>query len=132
MSRSVEQVVDEILVMDCQSGRVKALEMLVSRWQKRLWRYAYHLTGDSEAAWDVTQESWLGIIRGISRLNDPAKFRAWAYQIVTNKASDWIRRGNSPVQADTELVRRTRSKENKSLAIYTAFCVCFPRSAGLS
>jgi RNA polymerase sigma-70 factor (ECF subfamily) len=104
MSRSVEQVVDEILVMDCQSGRVKALEMLVSRWQKRLWRYAYHLTGDSEAAWDVTQDSWLGIIRGISRLNDPARFRPWAYRIVTNKANDWIRKGKRSVQANAELV----------------------------
>jgi len=46
----VEQLVDEILVMDCQSGRVRAMEILVSRWQKRLWRYAYNLTGDSEAA----------------------------------------------------------------------------------
>ena len=62
---SVEQLIDEILVMDCQSGKVKALEMLVSRWQKRLWRYAYGLTEDSEAAWDITQDSWLGIIKGL-------------------------------------------------------------------
>jgi len=92
VNRSVEQIADEILVMDCQSGRVRALEILVSRWQKRLWQYAYGLTGDSEAAWDVTQESWLGIIRGIRRLNDPARFRPWAYRIVTNKASDWIKK----------------------------------------
>ena len=69
MDRSVEQIVDEILVMDCQSGSVKAMEMLVSRWQKRLWQYAFRLIGDSEAAWDITQESWLAIIRGISRLS---------------------------------------------------------------
>lgn len=72
VDRSVEQLVDEILVMDCQSGSVKALEILVSRWQKRLWRYAYNLTGDSEMAWDITQESWLGIIKGLRRLHDPA------------------------------------------------------------
>lgn len=88
VDRPVEQIADEILVMDCQSGRVGALEILVARWQKRLWRYAYGLTGDTEAAWDVTQDSWLAIIRGISRLNDPARFRSWAYRIVTNKASD--------------------------------------------
>ncbi len=33
MDRSLEQIADEILVMDCQSGRVAAMEMLVSRWQ---------------------------------------------------------------------------------------------------
>jgi len=37
MSDLREELIDEILVMDCQSGSVKALEMLVSRWEKRLW-----------------------------------------------------------------------------------------------
>jgi len=92
MAGPSEQIVDEILVMDCQSGRSEALDLLVSRWQKRLWRYACRLTGDAEAAWEVTQESWLGIVRGIRRLNDPARFRPWAYRIVTNKANDWIKR----------------------------------------
>jgi len=85
-----EQPVDELLVMDCQDGSRRAMELLIGRWQKRLWRYALRLTGHSEAAWDVTQESWLAIVRGISRLNDPARFRPWAYRIVTNKANDWI------------------------------------------
>ena len=92
MAEPSEQIVDEILVMDCQSGRSQALDLLVSRWQQRLWRYACRLTGDSEAAWEVTQESWLGIVRGIRRLNDPARFRPWAYRIVTHKANDWIKR----------------------------------------
>ena len=90
MDESREQLVDELLVMDCQEGSRKAMELLVSRWQKRLWHYALRLTGSSEAAWDVTQESWLAIVRGISWLNDPARFRPWAYRIVTNKANDWI------------------------------------------
>jgi len=41
MSDLREELIDEILVMDCQSGSVKALEMLVSRWQKRLWQQHY-------------------------------------------------------------------------------------------
>jgi RNA polymerase sigma-70 factor (ECF subfamily) len=116
VSSSVEQLVDEILVMDCQTGSVKALEMLVSRWQKRLWRYACRLTGEPEAAWDVTQESWLGIVRGIYRLNDPARFRPWAYRIVTNKAHDWIRKDvRAPqVQADRITERQSRSKLQSS------------------
>ena len=92
---SVEQLVDEILVMDCQSGRVKALEMLVSRWQKRLWRHAHYLTGNSDAAWDITQESWLGIIKGLRKLHDPANFKAWAYRVTTNKSINWTRKNRA-------------------------------------
>jgi len=92
MADHSEQLIDELLVMDAQSGRVQAMEILVSRWQKRLWRYSCRITGDGEAAWDVTQEAWLAIVRGITRLNDPARFRPWAFRIATNKARDWIRK----------------------------------------
>ena len=71
-----EQIIDQILVMDAQDGDARAMEKLVARWQKRLWHYAYRLTGTTEGAWDVTQESWLGIIIGLRRLHDPANFRA--------------------------------------------------------
>ena len=89
MSNSAEQIADEILVMDAQSGHREAFDILVSRWQKRLWWHASNLTGRTEAAWDITQESWLSIARGLTRLNDPAKFGSWAYRIVSHKAYDW-------------------------------------------
>jgi RNA polymerase sigma-70 factor (ECF subfamily) len=89
MQNPAEQIADEILVMDAQSGHREAFDMLVSRWQKRLWWHAFNLTGRTEAAWDITQESWLDIVRGLTRLNDPAKFGSWAYRIVSHKAYDW-------------------------------------------
>jgi len=76
-------------VIDAQGGRREAFDMLVSRWQKRLWWHAFNLTGSAEAAWDIAQESWLDIVRGLTRLNDPAKFGSWAYRIVSHKAHDW-------------------------------------------
>jgi RNA polymerase sigma-70 factor (ECF subfamily) len=112
----VEQLIDEILVMDCQSGRAKALELLVARWQKRLWKYAYNLTENIEAAWDITQESWLGIIRGIGRLNDPARFRPWAYRIVTNKVNDWIKKNTKALPAQTDYVNEKQSRSELSKA----------------
>lgn len=100
MAEPNEQIIDEILVLDCQSGHAEALDLLVERWQRRLWRYACRLTGNAEAAWEVTQESWLGIVRGIRRLHDPARFRPWAYRIVTNKANDWVRRRKGRVHVE--------------------------------
>jgi RNA polymerase sigma-70 factor (ECF subfamily) len=113
----VEQLVDEILVMDCQSGSVKALEILVSRWQKRLWRYAYRLVGDSEAAWDITQDSWLGIIKGLRKLHDPANFKAWAYRITTNKSIDWIRKSKAAKQVSIEEIKDAPYKEKKDTGL---------------
>ena len=109
-----EQLVDELLVMDAQSGRVKAMQMLVSRWQKRLWRYARRVTGDSEAAWDVTQETWLAIVRGITRLSDPARFRSWAFRIATNKANDWIRKNAYATRTPKDPTAAARQQDSET------------------
>lgn len=92
MVRQPEHIYDELLVLDCQRGDQAALKELVGRWQKRLGRFALRLTGDRDAAADALQESWMAIVRGIGRLDDPASFRAWAYRIVANKCADWIRK----------------------------------------
>ncbi|MHC4489128.1 MAG: RNA polymerase sigma factor [Planctomycetota bacterium] len=117
VDRSVEQLVDEILVMDCQSGSVKAMEILVSRWQKRLWCYAYNLTGNSEAAWDITQDSWLGIIKGLRKLHDPANFRAWAYRITTNKSIDWKRKNKAVRHIRIEEIQEHQRNEKKDTGV---------------
>jgi|WetSurMetagenome_2_1015567.scaffolds.fasta_scaffold386254_2 RNA polymerase sigma-70 factor, ECF subfamily len=94
MQNKTEQIVDQILVMDAQSGRREALDTLISRWQKRLWCRAYNITGRTEVAWDIAQETWLDIVRGLHRLNDPAKFGGWAYSIASNKSRDWLGRNS--------------------------------------
>jgi len=117
VDRQVEQLVDEILVMDCQRGSVKAMEMLVQRWQKRLWKYAYNMTGDTEVAWDITQESWLGIIKGLRKLHDPASFKAWAYRITTNKSIDWIRKNRIATKVGLDEVQDHQHEGEKDVGL---------------
>jgi RNA polymerase sigma-70 factor, ECF subfamily len=95
-----ERVENEILVLRCQEGDIAAFEQLVKRWQERLWRHAWRLTGDENAAWDALQEAWIAISRGLRRLAEPAAFSAWAYQIVGNKCRDWLRRHRRQRQLD--------------------------------
>ena len=64
MALESESLMDERLVLDCQSGSCRGLGGACLAVAERLWRHAYCLTGDAEAAWDVTKENWLGIIRG--------------------------------------------------------------------
>jgi RNA polymerase sigma-70 factor (ECF subfamily) len=89
--REPEDIHDEWLVLRCQDGDATALTELVGRWQPRLWRHAMRLTSDRDAAGDVVQQAWVAIIRGLRRLDDAARFRRWAYQIVTYKSADWVR-----------------------------------------
>jgi len=92
MRRTHEDIQDELLVLHCQDGDAKALETLIARWQPRLARLAWRLTGEREAARDVVQDGWMAIVRGLKRLDDPARFGTWAYRIVSHKCADWVRR----------------------------------------
>jgi len=92
MARTTRQVLDELLVLRAVGGDRAAMGVLVKRWQPRLLRHARRLTDDSASARDAVQEAWVAIVRGIRRLDDPARFGAWAYRIVTHKCADRTRR----------------------------------------
>jgi RNA polymerase sigma-70 factor (ECF subfamily) len=113
----IEQVIDELLVMDAQDGDAGAMEKLVGRWQKRLWQHAYRLVGDTEAAWDITQQSWLGIIKGLGRLHDPANFKAWVYRITTNKSIDWIKRRKAAKHISIEDIHGHQHEQKKDTGV---------------
>jgi RNA polymerase sigma-70 factor (ECF subfamily) len=117
MTEQSSNLVDELLVMDAQDGDRQAMQKLVERWQKRLWQHAYRLTADTEAAWDITQQSWMGIIKGLRRLHDAANFKAWAYKITTNKSIDWIRRSKAVKQISIEEIQDQEHKEQKDTGI---------------
>jgi RNA polymerase sigma-70 factor (ECF subfamily) len=106
-----ERINDEVLVIRAQEGAVEALGQLIERWQDRLWRLAWRLTDDEQAAWDVLQEAWIVVSRRIGRLEDPAAFPAWAYRITSNKSRDWIRRRQRMRRADEAYGRRWRDAE---------------------
>lgn len=89
--RTRDDILDELLVLRTQGGDVASLNVLAQRWHPKLLRHAVHLTGEREGGADVAQEAWVAIVRSLRRLHDPSRFRAWAYRIVTRKASDWIR-----------------------------------------
>jgi RNA polymerase sigma factor (sigma-70 family) len=89
---TADDVLDEVLVVQSQLGDEAAFSRLVRRWQGRVLRRALYFTHDQEAARDVAQESWMAVIRGLRSLRDPARFPAWALQIVANKSRDWVRK----------------------------------------
>jgi len=111
VKRLAEQLVDEALVLACQQGRADAMDQLVRRWQGRLCAHARSLIGREDAAREVLQNAWLGIIRGIRKLNDPERFRAWAYRIVTHKAADWIKHHQRSRRFAEELVAEPPAPE---------------------
>lgn len=86
-----EQIFDEWLILQYQSGNKKSINILAKRWYTKILRKAYWHTKDMEISKDIAQEAWIAIIKGINKIKEPAKFGSWVSQIVYAKSVDWIR-----------------------------------------
>ena len=52
----------------------------------------YSRTGSRMDAEDLTQEIFIKMSKGLSRLRDPARFRGWLYLIAVNRVRDFHRK----------------------------------------
>jgi RNA polymerase sigma-70 factor (ECF subfamily) len=77
---------DEALAARAAAGDGAALEELVKRFQDRVYRLAYRLTGDEEEAADVLQETFLAVCRHLGRFRGESRFSTWLYRIAANAA----------------------------------------------
>lgn len=91
MRRGLEQALDDYLVLLAQGGSREAFGRLVARWTPKLLAFAARALGTTEVARDVVQDTWESAVRGLSRLDDPARFRAWIYAIAARKCADTLR-----------------------------------------
>lgn len=83
---------DELLAIRCQLGEPDALNALVARWHEPVWQYARRVAGSPDAADDVAQDVWMRIVRGLPRLKEPARIRAWIFGIARRVLMDRFRR----------------------------------------
>jgi RNA polymerase sigma-70 factor (ECF subfamily) len=87
--RAVE---DADLIRQAARGQVEAYNLLVSRWEKRVYNYLLRITGNREDALDLTQDVFLKAYQNLRKLDDPARFAPWLYRIAHNEAYSLFRK----------------------------------------
>jgi len=80
------------LVTRAVAGREDGFEELVRRYQRPIAAYVYRMTGDYEAALDLTQEVFIKVYNSLARYRPEFKFSTWIYKIAHNSAVDHLRR----------------------------------------
>jgi RNA polymerase sigma factor (sigma-70 family) len=78
------------LITDSQRGDVRAFNLLVERYQVRVYNLAYRMLGDPDAAADATQDTFLSAYRNIRRYRGGV-FASWLLRIATNACYDQLR-----------------------------------------
>jgi RNA polymerase sigma-70 factor (ECF subfamily) len=120
MNEQEQQVYTELLVIRCQQGEKEAFEMIVQLWQKPLLVFALRYLDQQIDAWDAVQETWISVIKGLNKLQNPSLFVSWLFRILTNECIDRLRKKQQEVrllkQADIKLESSEISNENESLS----------------
>lgn len=86
------------LIARSQHGDVSAFNQLVLHYQQTVYNVILRMLGDSDVAADVTQDTFIAALRGISSFRAGSSFRAWLLRIASNQACDQWRRTHRHVQ----------------------------------
>ena len=95
--RAVE---DADLIRQAARGDVEAYNLLISRWEKRVYNYLLRITGNREDALDLTQDVFLKAYQNLRKLDQPQRFAPWLYRIAHNEAYSMFRKRRP--EADVE------------------------------
>ncbi len=86
----VEPTPDQLLVQRVQAGDQKAFELLVAKYQRRIFRLISRFIRDAALAEDVSQETFLRAYRAIGKFRGESQFYTWLYRIAVNTAKKAI------------------------------------------
>jgi RNA polymerase sigma-70 factor (ECF subfamily) len=86
------EVEDRDLIAKARRGNVDAHNVLVSRWEKRVYNYLLRLVRNREDALDLAQDVFLKAFQNLKKLEDPGRFPAWLFRIAHNEAYSLLRR----------------------------------------
>ncbi len=106
MPRDKQAILQELLVLRCKRGQNQAFDELVRQWEGRLLYYIRRLVATEEDAWDVLQQTWIRVFKGIRSLDAPDRLASWLYQIARCAAlSHWRGhyRAEAPIQENADV-----------------------------
>ena len=82
---------DRELVDQAKGGNSSAFGVLVSRYQRRIFRLSFHLVRSGAEAEDVTQETFVRAYQALERLDGRSEPFTWLYRIAVNLSLNTLR-----------------------------------------
>ncbi|MDD4052326.1 MAG: RNA polymerase sigma factor [candidate division Zixibacteria bacterium] len=83
---------DAVLMHQLKRGRVKALSGLVEKYKKQAYYLALGMVGNSDDAFDISQEAFLRVYQSARTFDDKQPFFPWFYAIVANLCRNLLKK----------------------------------------
>lgn len=91
MTRSPDDIAQELLVVRCRRRDSQAWNELIERYNDRLFYFVRRLVSDEEGARSVMQEVWVQALRSFRHLKSPERLTSWLYTIARRTAFNHYR-----------------------------------------
>ena len=85
-SAQTDRAADAALLARLRARDEAAFASIVDAWSPVMVHMARRYVSDRAAAEDVVQETWLGVIKGLSRFEGRSSVRSWTFSILLNQA----------------------------------------------
>ena len=82
---------DEDLMRRCREGDMSAFELIVLRYKDAIFNFIYHFVADYHRAQDISQETFLRVLRNVDRYKSRNSFKTWLYKIAVNLCKNELR-----------------------------------------
>ncbi len=83
---------DRQLINQYLNGDETSLNLLISKYFRRLYSFLFALVNNQKEAEDLTQETFVKVWRGIKKFDQTKNFRTWLFIIGKNCAIDYLRK----------------------------------------
>ncbi len=116
-SVAVSSPTDAELISRILAGEREQYAHLVGRYQGVLYRHALGMVLQPDAAADLVQDTFIKAYTSLAQCQDPARFRAWIFRILSNRCRDHLknrRQHTVPLEEDTAL---TLSRDDPGLGV---------------
>lgn len=99
---------DETLVRECLGGDNRAFEILLERYERKVFNGALRMVNSRDDASDITQSVFLKVYENLGRFDVRQKFFSWIYRITVNESINFLKR-RKPVDPIDGLPSKHRS-----------------------
>ncbi len=82
---------DEELMERCREGDMSAFELIVLRYKDAIFNLIYHFLADYHRSQDISQETFLRVLRNVDRYKPRNNFKTWLYRIAVNQCKNELR-----------------------------------------
>lgn len=105
-----ETMEDNDIIVHVQNGESDCFDVIITRYEQRLFCYVMRFVSNPEEARDIVQNVFIKALKHINSFDVDKKFSSWIYRIAHNESMNWLTRGQQKNTVSIDDVCSTQDK----------------------